>query len=136
MTFTKAIGITFFILVLHAIGIVFGLYSVLHWYDIPLHFGGGLAMGALGLAIWQQGIHEVHFQKRLEKHLSPWLVPLFVLGFVSLISIGWEIHEYVFDQLFTGQIRQPGVGDTMYDFVFDLSGGLVSLILFYWYGKR
>lgn len=136
MTFTKAILITCFVLLLHAIGILFGLYGFVDWYDIPLHFGGGFAMGALGLAIWQQGIHEVRFKKRLERHLSLWLVPLFVIGFVSFISIGWEVHEYILDEVFTGAIRQPGIADTMYDFVFDLSGGLVALLIFYRYEKH
>lgn len=137
MTFTRAIYIILVVLGLHAIGLFFGLYGRFGWYDIPLHFGGGFAMGALGLAIWNQGIQEVKFKGWLAKHLRWWLVPLFVLGFVAVIGIGWEWHEYLLDELFTSTIdgmqgfkRQPGIGDTMADFFFDLLGGALALLLF------
>lgn len=138
MTFTKAVWIILVVLGFHAAGLVFGLYGAWELYDVPMHFGGGFAMGALALAIWYQGIEDVHFKGRMARHLAPWLVPLFVLGFVSFIGIGWELLEFVLDQLFPvmtqgteGGMRQVSLDDTMLDFVMDLLGGATALILFY-----
>lgn len=131
MTFKRAFFIIGIVLFLHAIGLVFHLYWLFPWYDIPLHIGGGIAMGAVGLALWHQGIDRVTFKKRLERHLSPWLIPLFVIGFVAIIGIVWEMHEYLLDIAIGGIARQPGVGDTMADFFNDLAGGLIAVTFFH-----
>jgi len=55
MTIKKAFLIIGIVLAFHALGLIFNLYEVFGWYDIPMHLGGGLAMGALGLAIWNKG---------------------------------------------------------------------------------
>jgi len=119
MTYTRAAYVIGGVLALHAAGLLFGLYTSWLWYDIPMHFLGGFAMGALGLAL-------------LKKGPSFWHDVLFVIGFVSLISILWEQHEFLLDVLLAGsERRQLGIADTMADFFFDLSGGLVALVLFY-----
>ena len=135
MTFTKAFFAIFAVLFTHVIAIVFGLYGMWHWFDIPMHFSGGFAMGLMALAIWHQGVDEVRFKGWLAKHLKWWLVPLFVIGFVSFIGISWELYEFVMDNFFTRVIngayqvvRQPSLADTMLDFVLDLSGGALALI--------
>ena len=119
------------VIVVHAVAVAFGLYGVWHWFDIPMHFTGGFAMGALGLAIWKEGIEEVRFKGWMAKHLKWWLVPLFVVGFVSTIGILWEIQEFVLDVLVTGHpLRQPSIADTMADFALDLVGGATALIFY------
>ncbi|MFH1766994.1 MAG: hypothetical protein ABH826_02790 [Patescibacteria group bacterium] len=130
MTFTKAFIAIFCVLFVHAVAIIFHLYGLWHWFDIPMHYSGGLTMGLLGLAIWQQGIAEVKFKGWLAKHLEWWLVPLFLIGFVAFVGIGWEMYEFVMDQWFTEVIdgvyqflRQPSLADTMLDFAMDLLGG-------------
>ncbi|MFH1611099.1 MAG: hypothetical protein ABIA83_00655, partial [Patescibacteria group bacterium] len=100
MTIKKAFLIIGIVLAFHALGLIFNLYEVFGWYDIPMHLGGGLAMGALGLAIWNEGVEEVKFKGWFQKHLKWWLVPFIVIGFVSLIGILWELHEFVLDQVF------------------------------------
>jgi len=144
MTPTKAITIIGIVLAFHGLGLLFDLYFYWPWYDVPMHFSGGLAMGALGLAIWNEGVHEVKLKGRFKKHLEWWLVPLFVIGFVSFIGIGWELHEFLLDKLLGEQMnalysmmRQPGLEDTMADFAFDLLGGITAIAIFYrGYGKR
>ncbi len=135
MTLNKAIFVTEIVLGFHFLGLILNLYEIVQWYDIPMHFGGGLAMGALGLAIWSEGIEEVKFKGWFQKHLKWWLVPIIVIGFVSLIGILWELHEYVLDQLLPARdiyfSRQPGIADTMMDFVMDLLGGIVALAMFW-----
>ena len=130
MNFSKAISIIFIVLALHAAGLGLDLYGSFDWYDLLMHFGGGFAAGALGLAIWREGIDEIRFKGWMAKHLKWWLVPLFVLGVVSIISIGWEVHEYLLDVWFTGTTRQLSLKDTMGDFALDLSGGLLMILLY------
>ncbi|MFH1631562.1 MAG: hypothetical protein ABIA47_00865 [bacterium] len=132
MTWNKAFFIIALVLVAHAMGIIFDLYNYISWYDIPMHFGGGFAAGALGLAIWQQGIEEIKFKGRLQRHLRWWLVPLFALGIVAIISVAWEFHEFLLDELLTDKnLRQLGLADTMGDYFFDMTGGVFALIAFY-----
>lgn len=131
MTFQRAFIITGFVLLLHTAGLLFHLYWIFPWYDIPLHFGGGFAMGAFGLAFWHQGIEEVKFKSSLQRHLAIWLVPLFVIAFVALVGVLWEMHEFVLDMAIGGPIRQEGLADTMADFFNDLSGGVLALLIFH-----
>ncbi|KKS11650.1 MAG: hypothetical protein UU63_C0001G0031 [Candidatus Uhrbacteria bacterium GW2011_GWF2_41_430] len=62
-------------------------------------------------------------------------MPGIVLGFVSLIGILWELHEFVLDVIFPVVIdefkRQPDIPDTMMDFTMDLIGGILSLVAFW-----
>lgn len=133
MTFKKSFWIIGIVLGLHALGLAFHLYFTWPWYDIPLHFGGGLAMGALGLALWDSAVSHVVFKGWFSKHLAWWFVPLFVIGFVSFISVVWELHEFALDVLIEGisGFRQPSVPDTMADFFNDLAGGFTAIALFY-----
>jgi len=129
MTIKKAILIILIVLGFHALGLIFNLYEIFGWYDIFMHLGGGFAMSALGLAIWLEGVEEVKFKGWFQKHLKWWLVPGIVLGFVSLIGILWELHEFVLDVIFPVVIdefkRQPDIPDTMMDFTMDLIGGII-----------
>ncbi|MFH1712069.1 MAG: hypothetical protein ABH846_02425 [Patescibacteria group bacterium] len=136
MNFTRALIIIGLVIIGHAMGMFFELYWFWPWYDMPMHFGGGLAAGALGLAIWNEGVEDVSFKGWMAKHLKWWLVPLFVLGIVAIISVAWELHEYILDELFAKDfIRQPSIADTMADFTFDTIGGLVAILLFHRFRK-
>jgi len=118
------------VLLAHAVGLFFGLYDLISWYDIPMHVGGGFAMGALALAIWHEGIEDVTFKGALERHLKWWLVPAMVLGFVSLIGIVWELHEWLLDLVLPSDaLRQPDLPDTMMDFVNDLVGAAAAIFI-------
>jgi len=134
MTIKKAILIIAIVLAFHFVGLAFDLYGVISWYDTPMHVGGGFAMAALGLAIWSEGVEEVKFKGWFQKHLKWWLVPGVVLGFVSLVGIVWELHEFILDEIFPVSeaiLRQPDIADTMKDFVMDLIGGVIALIVFW-----
>jgi len=118
------------VLVLHAAGLAFDLYGVFDWYDIPMHIGGGVAMGALALAIWHEGIEDVKFKGALQRHLKWWFIPAMVLGFVAFIGVLWELHEWALDLIWpTESLRQPNLPDTMLDFINDLLGGIIALLI-------
>ena len=132
MTFRFAIGLIIAVLVFNLIGNVFGLYEMWSWYDMPMHFSGGLAMGAFALALWHEGVEDVRFKGWLAKHLKWWLVPMFVIGFVALVATVWEFHEFILDYALNQQFtRQPSIGDTMIDFFLGLLGAAATLPLFH-----
>ena len=132
MTLRLAVLLIAAVFGLNLVGNAFGLYSLWPWYDMPMHFLGGCAMGAFALGLWNEGIEEVRFKGWLSRHLKWWLVPLFVLGFVALVATLWEFHEFILDyvlhQAFT---RQPSIGDTMVDFFLGLFGAMVATAVFY-----
>jgi len=131
MNIKKAIIIILFVLVLHAIGSS-GVYWTHQWFDAPVHFAGGFAAGALGLAVWNLLVKSMEFHKEDKKYV--WIITcLFTLGFVALIGIAWELHEYILDVLKDNMVRQPSLADTMSDFVLDLAGGLLAYAI--WWKK-
>ncbi len=132
MTFRISLGLIALVLLLNLLGNVLGLYGSWPWYDMPMHFGGGFAMGVFAIALWQEGIEEVRFKGRLAKHLKWWLVPLFVIGFVALVATLWEFHEFGLDILLDQEpVRQVNLEDTMADFFLGLLGAVVAIIGFH-----
>jgi len=60
---------------------------------------------------------------------------IIVLGFTSLIGVGWEFFEFSFDFLASLNSwhiikSQPSTADTMGDLFFDLLGGFVAYFYF------
>lgn len=113
------------VLVFHALGTL-GLYSLWHWYDMPMHFAGGMVMAMLAMAFWDAIIKNVTFTTR-----HPWARRVFftfcIVGFVALVGIAWEWYEFVFDVCVLPALRgwgpaQPSIADTMADLFFDITG--------------
>lgn len=122
-----ATGMSVYIINLIAIGL--GWYGVLPSTDIPMHIGGGLATGMFAVAL-----HD-DFKRRHKIGKTPgWYDLLFVMGFVSLVAIAWEFHEYVLDRTVVTEFRlainQLSVADTIGDFLNGLIGALASYVLF------
>ncbi len=143
MAWKKAILLTAFVLFGHMIAIEIGVYRVAPWFDAVSHFGGGFAMGFVALALYGSWVERVALKKRSDVPFGPLLFKLvWILGFVALVGIAWEWFEYVLDGLSDGFVwneffearmygyHQPSLTDTMADFFFDLSGGLVALLAF------
>lgn len=83
------------------------LYWQYHWFDIPMHFLGGLAIGVFLVGFL--------YRKR------PFL---FLLLFV-LATVGWEVFEYYF-----GIPRESNyASDTMHDLIMDAVGGLIAYLV-------
>lgn len=116
------------VLTFHALGMG-GFYEAWHYYDVPMHFGGGVAMAVLAWALWD---HQVQSFTLVSKHAwARWaFFALFLLGFTAIIGIGWEWFEFSFDRWVQPALRgwavaQTSMFDTMADFFFDLLGALV-----------
>lgn len=130
MSYRQAGLAIFWVLFFHVLGMI-ALYSWYPYYDAPMHFGGGVAMGVLALALWDNHIRSVTFTSK-----KPWARDVFftfcVLGFVALIGIGWEWFEFVFDELVVVRqqwgLAQTSLADTMGDLFLDLAGGLAVVL--------
>ena len=56
---------------------------------------------------------------------------LFILGFVSLIAVSWEIFEYISSIIFDvdpQKVKLTGINDTMKDIIVALLGGILVTI--------
>jgi fatty-acid desaturase len=107
--------------VIHVVATVGSLYWYYWWFDIMMHFWGGLLIG-LG----------VHALCRLN---SVKLRPTFSLVFivVAVAAISWELFEW-----FTGLYNPNSyVMDTLLDVALGFGGGLLAhFILSHLYNKR
>lgn len=130
MTYKQAVTAILWVLFFHALGML-ALYSWYPYYDVFMHFAGGLAMAVLGFAMWDSLVRSVTFTNK-----NPWLKDGFtafcILGFVALIGIGWEWFEYGFDAVaavrLSWGLAQTSLADTMADLFLDLLGGLAVVM--------
>ena len=113
------VGIT----ILYIIGFVFRWNYSLWWYDLLLHFLGGMwvAIAARKFLIDPLG--------RITSAKPFFLVTLMLVALVALVGVTWEIYEFTIDELFFEERArwraQEGNTDTMTDLIMDLLGGSV-----------
>lgn len=91
---------------LNYIALIFHFYWTVIWYDIMMHFLGGLTIGVFLLAIF-----------KIANISTKAFSVLFALAMA--ISVGWEIFEYVNEIIDT---RDNYVLDTTYDLIMDALG--------------
>ncbi|MBI4363557.1 MAG: hypothetical protein HY545_01780, partial [Candidatus Doudnabacteria bacterium] len=72
------------ILISHLIAVAYDLYIKVFWFDLILHFLGGVALGLSALRI---------FAKQLDQ-TKPWFRFLTVVMFAVLGSFAWELFEF------------------------------------------
>ncbi len=102
--------VVFFVLGVNLIAHKFFWYSSLWWFDMPMHFFGGVFIGLLGFYLFG------------DKFLKIFL-------FVLLVGLSWEAFEALIDKNIS---HNPfNIFDTASDIFFDLSGGL-SAIIYLW----
>ncbi|HUQ30045.1 MAG TPA: hypothetical protein VM103_00810 [Candidatus Paceibacterota bacterium] len=89
----------------HMYNLAHHVYFERWWMDIPMHLLGGLAIGTLFVG------------------LSPRPRPLLFLVAVLLISIGWELFEYVFGTTYS---NTNYLFDTSHDLLDDVIGAAVA----------
>ena len=112
---------------LAGIVVVHYLFFFTDWYqsyyvlDMAMHASAGAWLGVFGLYFFftRGHISAARFV----------YVAVVVLGFVVLVGVLWEFHEFVSDLLITDQSRimQTSVADTMSDLFFDLLGASMTL---------
>ena len=105
----------------HILAVIFYLYWFIWWFDMPLHFLGGLCVGFFSM--WISSLFlALKSKKNLKKIL---LSAIFGALFVGLL---WELFEYV------NGITYNTIGsyklDTIKDLILDMFGGYVSYLYF------
>jgi len=108
------IKITTIVFVLNFLATKLYWYSDFWWFDMLMHFLGGVFIGILILYIIFRTQRNTHMSLYAIMKLT--IVSVFVIGFL------WEIYEYVV-QGFTGVILANPL-DSISDLFFDVAGGL------------
>ena len=111
-------------------GNVRGWYHLFYpFYDKIAHFVSSITIAVLGF------VAAVIMDRYTEIKMNRPLIVVFVIIFTMALGAFWEITEFISDNLFGTQL-QPSLGDTMYDLIFDLAGGIIIGVLGDVYLKR
>lgn len=113
------------IAILYVAGFLFRWNYSLWWYDLLLHFLGGMWVAIAAKKFLIRPIGQIGR-----------IGPIFLVAFVALVGVTWEIYEFTIDELFFEERAlwraQEGNTDTMTDLMMDLVGGaVVSFYLTY-----
>ena len=110
---------TIYIFLAQFLGSIINLYKIIWWYDLLVHFLSGFLLIILGLTIIKNT-----FRNKLNRFI-------YYIGFVSFVTIIWEVFEFVFDILLKANMQhmETGVFDTMEDMIAALIGGILGYIL-------
>lgn len=118
------IGIPIFIFIMHFVTWLAGAYDVIPHFDVFMHIAGG-ALSALTLVGAFSFAVERHWLARPE----PVVFALLVVGLTGIVTIGWELFEFMVDTLF-GTWWQYSIGDTIMDQLLGVLGAIpVALML-------
>lgn len=114
--------VTIFIATLHHLALTYFLYWTFDWFDILMHFLGGLTIGLFALYVF----FTSGYVKYPNDH---WVVVLSVtVGAVLIVGLVWELWELFVG--FTDVLQDRG--DTILDLIMDTLGALCA----YYYGKN
>lgn len=121
----ELIGIFFFPLLVFLLNAFLSwgihIYILLPWFDIPMHFLGGVSIG-VGTAMAFRVLQD----KGLFQN-TPFLLRLFLLvSVVALAAVLWEFAEFLGDQALKSSFFQESLTDTMADLAFGLLGGMIA----------
>ena len=101
-------GFIFFILIVNYAAMKFYWYYSIPWFDMLMHFFGGLWLGFAFIWLYQPGISYLK-----------------IIAGVLLFGVFWEVFEMVIHQSF---LRDPfDLPDTLSDLFFDMLGGGVAV---------
>ena len=108
------LGLVVLLWVLNFVALKFYLYWTLGWYDIMMHFLGGLTLGVLAIGLF-------NLEARGRKNF------LLIFGFVIILSVGWEVAEYIKGIAVFGD--QSYALDTTKDLIMDTIGMVTAYFL-------
>jgi hypothetical protein len=127
-----------FILSLHTVATVRFWYWTYPWFDIPMHFLGGILAALTFIWLWRK--YFPNFSPKGAEQISSLggsenlFALLLILSFVALVGVLWEFAEFLFDVFISAggyaRVVQQDAVDTLTDLLFDLLGGLTAAITF------
>lgn len=100
----------------------FHWYSIVWWFDMPMHAIGGLWVALTALYIYKYRKTTLEDISRPNKMLAVALVSVFVVGVL------WEVFEFGTETIGTVDIANPI--DSISDICFDLAGGILGSLYF------
>lgn len=105
--------------VLHFIALKFYLYWSTNWFDVLMHFLGGLVIGLIALYL----IYSFSISREYsEKH--GFITIVHILSLVLVVGLMWELWE-----LFMGfSLVLEDLSDTILDLIMDTLGGLFAFL--------
>ncbi len=112
---TRLVLLIFFIFILNYLAMRFYWYSSIWYFDMPMHFLGGVWLGLSAIYLFP-----------LKDYSLKSIFKIFFI--VLLVGVGWELFEILVNK-FT--IQDPFNSlDTLSDICFDLAGGLFAILYF------
>lgn len=110
--------LVFFIFIADFLARSFYWYSLIWYFDMIMHFSGGLWVGLVSLYFFpSRYFSSVNFSSTLR-----------VLLCVLFIGVSWEVFELLVDKVVA---QNPfNALDALSDVFFDLSGGAVAVLYF------
>jgi hypothetical protein len=106
------------ITIVHLIATYFYLYWTFPWFDIMMHFLGGLWVGST--AVWY-----IYFSGYFYKNnsLTTSKTRIFLVSIISALIVGvlWEVFEF-----YVGAVDPDYIADTILDLIMDTLGGIVA----------
>ncbi|WP_315120405.1 hypothetical protein [uncultured Clostridium sp.] len=122
---TLSFSIVLFIFLSIYLGTLNNFYKFT-WWDTMLHLVSGTILGFLAI-VFMNNLNN----SAVVKSLNPKFIFLYILSFVALCGVLWEVYEFTAD-IILGMDMQgvllTGVTDTMEDLIADLIGGLIPAI--------
>lgn len=112
--------LTLFIFIAVCIGSTLNNRTTFEHFDIVTHFASGV------LSAWF-GYDFANIVYRKRGDLGPAMSSLFSLTFALGIAVGWEVYEFVMDNLY-GMTLQKGNTDTMIDFISCAVGAVLAML--------
>jgi hypothetical protein len=113
----------FFILIINTLALLFYWYSTIWWFDIFMHFMGGVFVSFLTLFLFS-------YTKLGDRERKETYYDYFLIAFSGVIAIGilWEMYEIFADMLFSH--NQINSLDIFADLLNDVSGAIFAYIIF------
>lgn len=108
------------IAIVNQLAMKFYWYSAIWWFDMPMHFLGGIFLGFLALWFCSFLFPRVFSQVSLATGASV------VLAFVLFVGGLWEGFEFLVDHYTV--LRGFNFLDTISDLCFDVAGGTAVLV--------
>ncbi len=110
-----------FILVLNTAATIFSWYTLLPWFDMPMHFLGGVFLGLSLSYVFKKF-------KLVGENISLIKFSLLVILFTFIIGALWEGYEYIVQFYTHASLANPI--DSLSDLFFDIVGGILATILY------
>ena len=113
------------LVVLHAMGVYLYFYWIFTWFDVLMHFLGGLTGGLI--VVWSL-VEMSIFDKY---HPTPKELVVVVVTSVLIVALAWEVFEYVYDI-----IEETSTKDYIRDTVEDIFLGTLGALLVGLFARR